>query len=688
MMGSAPNIDFDPDFAAPSDWAAMYRAVGLQVIPCYMPDEAPKGTPWKRPKLAEWTEYRKNLAPQATFERWYGADGEHRNRSNMGMVTGKASGDVLVIDLDDHKTPAAADWWHSLMEAENNGLELETVEQKTGGGGRQKLFRVPEHWRAPTNRTSIGVDIRGSGGFALLPPSRHESGHQYDWAPGRAPWEIEIAPAPQWLLDAVEMLVEAHGGDVAVSRETTTSPSNDFDDFGNRVDGREHFMARVVWAAIIDYRREHPHDRPSEAEQMLRASIAYSTYERGVKSRLEGAAKTELLEREGRGRSAFWGKWRASMRHWDDRVSEEAAKPKLVPRTPDYDPIPTIVRGADGQPLPLILTAEQFVSGFSPPAYLVDGILQRGYLYSLTARTGHGKTAIAMYAAQCVARGLPMHGRNVKPGTVLLLAGENPDDIRARLLVLAETYGFDAAQLKMRFVAGVINIEAQMPVITAAAEAIDDLVLVIVDTAAAYFLGDDGNSNAQQGAFARVLRRLTFLPGKPAVLVNCHPIKNAAADNLLPMGGSAFVNEVDGNLTLWADSERQITMHWLGKFRGPEFEPLSFELKTADSARVVDAEGRLMPSVVAVPIAESTIEAGEARIETDENRVLEILAASPECSLTYVAMKANFLIDGRPNKTKVQRLMKALLAYNFVTQFRNKKYRITKKGEEAIGHGV
>jgi hypothetical protein len=45
------------------------------------------------------------------------------------------------------------------------------------------------------------------------------------------------------------------------------------------------------------------------------------------------------------------------------------------------------------------------------------------------------------------------------------------------------------------------------------------------------------------------------------------------------MGGSAFLNEVDGNLTLWATAERQMTLHWQGKFRGPEFEPMTFELE-------------------------------------------------------------------------------------------------------------
>ena len=270
------------------------------------------------------------------------------------------------------------------------------------------------------------------------------------------------------------------------------------------------------------------------------------------------------------------------------------------------------------------------MAGFTPPAYLVDGVLQRGYLYSLTARTGHGKTAVGMYVAQSIARGLPMHGREVKAGTVLLLAGENPDDIRARFLVLADAYGFKAEDLKMRFVAGVIDIAAKMPEIRAEAEKISDLVLVIVDTGAAYFPGDETNSNSQQGAYARLLRQLTFLPGKPAVLVNCHPVKNASRDNLLPMGGSAFLNEVDGNLTLWATAERQTTLHWQGKFRGPEFEPMTFELEVADSARVIDAEGRLMPSVVAKPVSELKLQMEEGKQESEENYAHACHCRQPE----------------------------------------------------------
>jgi predicted transcriptional regulator len=332
----------------------------------------------------------------------------------------------------------------------------------------------------------------------------------------------------------------------------------------------------------------------------------------------------------------------------------------------------------------VLVTSQQFTESFMPPAYLIDGMMQRGYLYSLTARTGHGKTAVAMYIAQCIARGEPMHGREVMPGTVLMMAGENPDDIRARFLVLAEAFGFDPKTIKMCFIAGVIDIAAKLPVIAAEVEKISDLVLVIVDTAAAYFLGDETNSNAQQGAFARVLRQLTFLPGKPAVLVNCHPIKNATQDNLLPMGGSAFTNEVDGNLTLWADAEKQTQLHWLGKFRGPEFQPISFELKRAESPRVHDAAGRLMPSVVAIPIAEITMEASQQRIKNEGDIVLNILTIEPGASFNRIAERAGFVNEGRPNKSKVSRLMKNLEAFKLVEKRRDDRFYITEKGKKEL----
>lgn len=676
-------VTFDPDFASPGEWAAAYRAHAVQVVPSRHPAA---GAQWKIPAL-NWKEFQDNLVPSATFERWYGVQGEHAKRVNMGLITGRASSNIFVIDLDEYKSTDALSWWLSVLAEHNNGMEPDTWQQVTGGGGRQLFFRGSSTWEAPTNRTKINVDIRGQGGFAVLPPSLHDSGRNYSWKVGCAPWEIEICDAPDWLMEAVDKLVLEHGGDSArntVHAERTSSPDTDYNAFGARVDGREEKMRDMVWANVVDWYRECPLP-PSREASDARMRDLFSTYERGNKSRLQGAEPNAIkLEKEGRGHTLFAEKWRRAIAQWDEEIAVEAGKPKpgqivTIADAPKINP-------DTGEPLPLLQTAAQFVAGFRPPQYLIGGMVQQSYLYALTARTGHGKTAVCMYAGQNVARGLKFHGRETKQGSVLFLAGENPDDVRARFLVLADHEGFDPSAIPFYFVDGVVDIAASLPRIRAEAENIPNLSLVVVDTAAAYFRGDDGNNNSQQGEYARLLRQLTFLPGKPACIVNCHPVKNASKDNLLPVGGGAFLNEVDGNLTLWSNAEKQASLHWQGKFRGPEFEPMAFEMRTHESAMVVDDSGECMPSVVAAPIGDTALERGERGQEDDENLILKIIAASPRASVANIAIAANFIsAEGKPQKSKTQRIIMRLLEDKMIEKHRGSKFRPTKKGKKEIG---
>jgi RecA-family ATPase len=185
---------------------------------------------------------------------------------------------------------------------------------------------------------------------------------------------------------------------------------------------------------------------------------------------------------------------------------------------------------------PLIDSSAQFVRGFIPPDYLLDGILQRRFCYSFTARTGTGKTAIMLRLAAHVALGRPLGDRAVQKGRVLFFAGENPDDIRMRWIGMAPHMDFDPEGIEVYFIAGTFKVSKMQARIREEMERLGEFAMVVVDTSAAYFEGEDENSNAQQVVHARRLRSLCEMPGGPCVVIACHPPKNAADDNLQPRG--------------------------------------------------------------------------------------------------------------------------------------------------------
>src|SRR6516164_366891 len=62
--------------------------------------------------------------------------------------------------------------------------------------------------------------------------------------------------------------------------------------------------------------------------------------------------------------------------------------------------------------LPIQSTAE-FISNFVPPEYLVYGLIQRRFIYSMTGPTGEGKTSVALLIALLVDRGQALNGREI-----------------------------------------------------------------------------------------------------------------------------------------------------------------------------------------------------------------------------------------------------------------------------------
>jgi hypothetical protein len=321
---------------------------------------------------------------------------------------------------------------------------------------------------------------------------------------------------------------------------------------------------------------------------------------------------------------------------------------ELARKAPEYVP-----EEDDGPPL--LVSSADFVAGFVPPDYAIDGLVQRRYLYSLTANTGHGKTAVALLLAALKALGRPLGDREVDKGHVLYFAGENPDDARARWIALCERLGVEPDAVNVHFLTGAGKLSDIAPRVTKEVEAIGcEVSLIIVDTSIAFFDGDDENNNVQAVLHARRMRTLIDLPGGPCVIALCHPIKKASRDDLLPRGGGAFLNEVDGNLTFWND-DGVVTMHWLGKFRGPDFAPITFKLETATSEKIKDSKGRKMPTVLATALSKEDERKAEARTCEDEDALLTAIADNPRASFAGLAVALRWVSEKGENKAKVRR---------------------------------
>jgi hypothetical protein len=298
-----------------------------------------------------------------------------------------------------------------------------------------------------------------------------------------------------------------------------------------------------------------------------------------------------------------------------------------------------------------------------------------------------------MRIAAHVALGLPLAGLEVERGRVLFLAGENPDDVRCRVVKLCEEMNLDPKGLDVCFLPGVISISALAvrQRVTKESEERGPFALVIVDTSAAYFDGDNENDNAQLGNHARTLRELTKLHGGPCVLVTCHPTKSPNPDNLLPRGGGAFVAEVDGNLVCIKE-DKVVTLTTHGKFRGPDFKPLLFKLQAGKTELLKDRKGRQLWSVTAAPITDQEGEQLADETKRNSDDLLRAMLAKPGASLPQLAeaLGWHYPSSGQPYKTKVQKLLPGLKARKLADN-KGDRWALTEKGAkeaEALGGAI
>jgi hypothetical protein len=164
--------------------------------------------------------------------------------ANLGIA---CSAECCVIDVDPRHggDDALAD-----LERKYGPLPI-TWTVKTGGGGSHYFFRSPQDIRNSAGKIGVGLDIRGSGGYVVAPPSRHVSGNLYEWKPGHAPGEVPLAVMPAWLIPTKQSK-----GDAPVPAFVMASAGAERSHRGHAQ--RDHRQARGPLPAPIRRSRRHP----------------------------------------------------------------------------------------------------------------------------------------------------------------------------------------------------------------------------------------------------------------------------------------------------------------------------------------------------------------------------------------------------------------------------------------------
>lgn len=322
--------------------------------------------------------------------------------------------------------------------------------------------------------------------------------------------------------------------------------------------------------------------------------------------------------------------------------------------------------------------SDEFLSDLKPLEYLIDGLLPMGVTYSLTGHAGHGKTTLALQFAISVASGTTFGERETGKGRVLILAGENPYNVKWQYAAALAARGVQPQDMDIHFVQGRFSIAQWADVLRAKMEAMPDLKLVIVDSLQAFFEGDNDNDNTQMVEMAHKLRDLCETTRRPAILIIAHPAgKVPAKDNLVPRGGGAFLNEIDGNLTVWSQDASQQTLHHSQKFRGAGFDPMEWVMQVHEFSHLTDIHGTPLKLPVSRP--ETNIERSNREVTNDAflRRYLETVQDGSPLSVREAANQ--FMVS----RYRVEQLIKTARDEKLIRRHA-KTYVLTQGGSDFL----
>lgn len=192
--------------------ALEYARAGVRVLPLHTPEgtnggcscgygaDCPQGA-GKHPRITKWQ--MRATTDERVIRSWW----TRWPDANIGGAMGEGSG-AVIADLDHGQ--AGVDEWKQYVTGTD---DVAYPTARTGSGGYHLWMGHPGYLvRDRVQRTKRWtfehIDIRGDGGYVVLPPSLHKSGSRYEWvSESIGEWRehgYTIPPIPLFLLEPIQ----------------------------------------------------------------------------------------------------------------------------------------------------------------------------------------------------------------------------------------------------------------------------------------------------------------------------------------------------------------------------------------------------------------------------------------------------------------------------------------------------
>lgn len=491
----------------------------------------------------------------------------------VGVPTGQGTG-LVVVDYDPDKATSATHEWIS----EHTELLCSTRTHKTPRGGLHYVFQSKDRYQTGVDlildgSPRKGIDLRANGGYVIWWP--FHTGEKVDGP---------LAPVPADLID------ERRFND---RRDLAPLPTATPESWALERDRVEAALTHVS---------------PDGYEQWIRIGMAIHAASNGSE---EGFAR--------------WHEWSASGEsydgiedcryHWHSFGNYAGRAIGLgtlysAAKATGFDlakfALPTLdMTGMDDIPESdnKLLRAGFWIKDASTHVdlpYLVKGLFDRGQMIVLWGPPGSGKTFCALSMAAHIGAGKHWASRRVKRGKVLYVCAESTRkrlENRARALVNRFPELSDSELYLVPLTLDLLQGNEDILSVCAAAKALQDVALIVVDTLAVTFGGGDENSPEDMGRYVSNMKAIKDTTGA-AVLIVHHCGKDEARGM---RGHSSLLGALDGELAVERPDPKQPRIFKAGKLReGESFCDLfTFDLEVTELG--VDPDGDLVTTCVVVP---------------------------------------------------------------------------------------